>query len=314
MSEDLKCPICGKPTFLVYGKHPRKDGLCKECSQKLFNKEIIQCPDCGKWHKTDEPCTCKNDTKEIKTNKSEHKCEICGQTTTNKYICNDCYKRVDKSFEEIDKNTTPTKIRDYYYNLKNYIYRTEYTDAELLYNKLSKLYALADLSKKLFGREDLFNKVLYDIKDIKEGKENNKAKTVSEEEKIERDLNTAGINRTKDGHFVKSEYEVTVDDILFDLSEVHIYEKIVAKITERTVVCDWYIPVYKNNGIYIELWGIDKNYKYNINKEEKRELYKKHNLPLIEIEKDELKGDTLGLHDRIESEIIKYKNKIKEDI
>ena len=39
-NKDLICPICGEPTYLVYGKNPRKDRLCKEHSQQLFNKEI----------------------------------------------------------------------------------------------------------------------------------------------------------------------------------------------------------------------------------------------------------------------------------
>ena len=170
------------------------------------------------------------------------------------------------------------------------------------------------MAKKLFNRDDLTNKIFDDISDIKNKKKEKTPKEISEEEKIKKDMNTAGVNRTKDGHFVKSEYEVTVDDILFELPEVHIYEKIVPQITERTVVCDWYIPVYRNYGIYIELWGIDKDYEYNLNKEEKRALYKAHDIPLIEIEKDELRGDTQGLVSRIEREIIRYKEEIKKRI
>ena len=46
MSEEKKCPICGEPTYLVYGKHPRKDGLCKKHSQMLFNGELAECEKC----------------------------------------------------------------------------------------------------------------------------------------------------------------------------------------------------------------------------------------------------------------------------
>lgn len=244
----------------------------------------------------------------------EKQCPICDTLTKNKYICNDCYKKIDSHAEAINKNTTLTSLRDYYYNLKGYIYRSESTNVKILHNQLTKLYTIADLVKKLFNKEDLFNKVFDDIADIKTKKKEQPKKGLTEEEKIKKDIYTAGINRTKDGHFVKSEHEVTVDDILFDLSEVHVYEKIVAQITERTVVCDWYIPVYKNYGIYIELWGIEKDYEYNLNKEEKRTLYKKHEIPLIEIEKDELKGDTQGLSSRIEREIIRYKEEIKKRI
>ena len=41
---------------------------------------------------------------------------------------------------------------------------------------------------------------------------------------------------------------------------------------------------------------------YNINKEEKRKLYKEHNIPLIEINKDDTKGDHQGLSDRVRME------------
>ncbi len=295
------CQICGKPS----GMYP----LCKEHA----NGKTAKCEKCGMWYEIKNGCqNCKKTDK--KENNLGHSCSICGKQTPNKNLCNDCYKRVDIQSEEINKNVTPMALRDYYYNLKNYIFRSEISNEEIFHNQLAKLYTLADLTKRLFNRDSLLNKVFDDIKEIKESKAKVPQKEISDKERVEKNINTAGVNRTKDGHFVKSEYEVTVDDILFDLSEVHVYEKIVAKITERTVVCDWYIPIYRNNGIYIELWGIDKDYKYNLNKEEKRTLYKKHNLPLIEIEKDELKGDTLGLSSRIESELIKYKNKIKEEI
>lgn len=58
MENEKTCPICGKPTFLVYGKYPRKDGLCYEHSQMLFSGEIEQCPDCGKWKKPQDICEC----------------------------------------------------------------------------------------------------------------------------------------------------------------------------------------------------------------------------------------------------------------
>lgn len=68
--ENSTCPICAAPTFLVYGKYPRKDGLCKECSQKLFNKEIKQCEACGEWHKSGEACICKKSTPTATAKKS----------------------------------------------------------------------------------------------------------------------------------------------------------------------------------------------------------------------------------------------------
>ena len=95
MDKNSVCPICGEPTYLVYGKHPRKDGLCAEHSRMLYNKEIEQCPDCGKWHETDKPCECKTPKKVEKvaeTNSdSELTCIICGEPSNGKHFCRSCY-------------------------------------------------------------------------------------------------------------------------------------------------------------------------------------------------------------------------------
>ena len=107
MSENKKCPICGQPAFLVYGKYPRKDGLCKEHSQMLFNKEIEQCPDCEKWNKTGETCDCKKpqkqeseQTDEFEQNKvvvineqNKHKCITCGKPVDGLLFCSSCYRQ-----------------------------------------------------------------------------------------------------------------------------------------------------------------------------------------------------------------------------
>ena len=125
MSEEKKCPICGAPTYLVYGKHPRKDGLCWKHSQKLFNNEIAICPDCGKWYEALIGCNCKItkkqesqkneiDTNEIipfwETKQKEEKiieeqdakniiidkairCITCGYETDGKLFCKKCYER-----------------------------------------------------------------------------------------------------------------------------------------------------------------------------------------------------------------------------
>ena len=114
MNNELKCPICGEPTYLVYGKNPRKDGLCYKHSQMLFKKEIYQCQDCGKWNKKDITCECKQ-VKEIKEPKqdSELTCIICGEPSNGKHFCLKCYKKFSnkvlylkvtkcKEFEKLD--------------------------------------------------------------------------------------------------------------------------------------------------------------------------------------------------------------------
>lgn len=99
MQKENVCPICGEPTYLVYGKHPRKDGLCYKHSQMLFNKEVEQCPDCKKWHNTNEICDCKksitpHSTKGRSENeKSDITCIICGEPSNGKHFCRSCYTK-----------------------------------------------------------------------------------------------------------------------------------------------------------------------------------------------------------------------------
>lgn len=85
------CPICGQPTYLVYGKYPRKDGLCSKCGKDLRDGLIEQCPICGKWNNTDEICECKKETIE-EINESKH-CIICGKESGDYLFCKEHYDK-----------------------------------------------------------------------------------------------------------------------------------------------------------------------------------------------------------------------------
>ena len=94
------CPICGEPTYLVYGKYPRKDGLCGKHATMEHKKEIEQCSECGKWHKTGEECECKitnKAKKESKINNYEEqeikKCLLCGEESGNYLFCKSCFSQ-----------------------------------------------------------------------------------------------------------------------------------------------------------------------------------------------------------------------------
>ena len=102
----MNCPICGQPTFLVYGKHPRKDGLCKDCSQRLFNGEIEQCPDCGEWKEKGKQCVCTTPIRKKSEQETEEilpasivfsngpRCITCGyESTDGKLFCKKCYAK-----------------------------------------------------------------------------------------------------------------------------------------------------------------------------------------------------------------------------
>lgn len=107
MSEEKKCPICGEPTYLVYGKHPRKDGLCKKHSQMLFNGELAECEKCKTFYEIIHGCKkCKQKEQEQidqeKKQASEiqtiiidkgFKCLTCGYETDGKLFCKKCYSK-----------------------------------------------------------------------------------------------------------------------------------------------------------------------------------------------------------------------------
>ncbi|MBE6581285.1 MAG: hypothetical protein E7650_06705 [Ruminococcaceae bacterium] len=108
-NEKLTCPICGEATYMVYGKYPRKDKLCGTHSRKFMQKEIEQCPDCGKWHNVGEECECKRQSSSpelleepaqeegtkivIINEENKSRCITCGKKTDGLLFCGSCYKK-----------------------------------------------------------------------------------------------------------------------------------------------------------------------------------------------------------------------------
>ncbi len=105
---NLICPICGEPTYLVMGKNPRKDRLCGKHGRQANNEEIYQCERCGKWYPTGKRCNCKGSTMKDfvrdvlgwKDNdidedydEPELTCIICGDDSNGKHFCYSCYNR-----------------------------------------------------------------------------------------------------------------------------------------------------------------------------------------------------------------------------
>ena len=166
--------------------------------------------------------------------------------------------------------------------------------------------AIANFVNDMYRDTSLVDRAANDIKDIIESKKPKTEEIVKPSEQVlEKDSHKEELRRTCDGHYVKSDPEVTIDDILYEMRIVHCYEKKVPiDMDEQTIKCDWFIPVRDSRrGIYIEYWGMNTK-EYLQNKERKRKVYREHELPLIEIEKDDYK-DRQGLADRIFAEINK---------
>lgn len=97
--------------------------------------------------------------------------------------------------------------------------------------------------------------------------------------------------RTKDGHYVRSKAELTIDDSLYLWGIAHAYEKKLPN-TPENVYSDFHIP--SGNGrpkaVYIEYWGMENDEKYNQRKNKKIEIYKELGLCLIQLNDADIKN------------------------
>jgi len=93
-----------------------------------------------------------------------------------------------------------------------------------------------------------------------------------------------------DGHYVRSEAEQTIDNFLFRNGIIHAYEKRLPG--DKCFYCDFYIPPRNKitQSIYIEYWGMENDETNLERKNTKLEIYKREQLQLIEITKNNLKN------------------------
>jgi hypothetical protein len=93
--------------------------------------------------------------------------------------------------------------------------------------------------------------------------------------------------KTIDGHYVRTEDEQTIDNFLFRNGVIHAYEKRLPG--DKCFYCDFYIPPQnENQAIYIEYWGLENGETYSETMKTKLEIYKREQLQLIEITKNNL--------------------------
>lgn len=109
-------------------------------------------------------------------------------------------------------------------------------------------------------------------------------------------------HRTLDGHYVRSRAEVIIDNILYQYGLVHAYERKIF-IGDEEVLSDFYLPDGK---VYIEFWGLENDDKYLERKKKKIEFYKKNEIPLIELNDN----DILNLDDHLPKKLKLYGIKV----
>ena len=111
----------------------------------------------------------------------------------------------------LDKNTRAYELRDYYYNLKDRIYRIK--NYEYVKSNCNKLIAIAIQNKKTNSDQYLTDIVYKDIAKIFESKKQKegteKTETKSDEDNSN-DENKERLILTYDGHMVKSNMEMDI--------------------------------------------------------------------------------------------------------
>jgi len=307
MENNHKCPICGEVTSSYMGNY-RKDGLCRKHANDLKNGTLSK-DENNKWvygkqfkvTQITNPFAVDKNVKSVERQVQEDgKCIVCGKVARDGALCRDCYYEMIDYMDDFDKNQKVFELSDHYFNLRSAIYRMETFDAVCANSK--RLMALAVLTKELYHTTSLTDRVVEDIKEIIKQKSPKIEHKVSKNAE-QRDAHREETMRTMDGHYVKSKGERDIDDIFYENRIVHCYEKKVPITSdEPAVVADWFIPVTDSrHGVYVEYWGRNDE-EYLKNKARKQKQYKSHNIPLIEIEKDDVL-DKHGLTDRILTEL-----------
>ena len=92
-------------------------------------------------------------------------------------------------------------------------------------------------------------------------------------------------HRATDGHYVRSKAELLIDNWLYMSQIAHAYERKLP--VEENIYCDFYLPCGR---VYIEYWGYENDPKYQARMTQKRAIYKKYNLSLIELTDKEVQN------------------------
>ena len=91
--------------------------------------------------------------------------------------------------------------------------------------------------------------------------------------------------------------EVLIDTFLYVQGIVHAYERRLP--VEEDVLCDFYLP---RGNVYIEYWGIEKNADYTERKTQKKAVYERHGMKLIEVTNDHISA----LDDELPRMLLKF--------
>lgn len=103
--------------------------------------------------------------------------------------------------------------------------------------------------------------------------------------------------RATDGHMVRSRAELLIDNWLYMQQIVHAVERKLP--VEEDALCDFYLPKGK---VYIEFWGMERDPKYAARMREKKAIYVKYEMNLVELGDAEIES----LDDVLPRLLLKY--------
>ena len=105
---------------------------------------------------------------------------------------------------------------------------------------------------------------------------------------------------------MRSRAELLIENWLYQYGIVHAYERRLN--IEEECYCDFYIPhgPGRPQAVYIEYWGLEGDQKYGERKKKKLELYRKNEIPLIELND----ADIVNLDDVLARKLLQFKIKV----
>lgn len=177
-------------------------------------------------------------------------------------------------------------------------------DIDVTKKNCNRLIGIAYACLDYCSDSSLIDRVYKDVESLIASKRSLPENDKFKEERQERDEDKSKLNTSQDGHNLRSNMEVIIDDVLYNSCILHCYEKAIDEIVDARKKCDWFIPICNGQGIYIEYFGMTTE-KYLKDKKEKIELYEKYNIPYIAIGKDDPKKDTQSFRSNLIRDITK---------
>lgn len=221
------------------------------------------------------------------------KCIICGEEIQNKYtMCkNHYYECIEIKY--FLQNLNKQEKLNLYKEFKNIFFNKETTTS----NSIKTIfYTLMEENENIDNISNMFkkyNELLEEEYFMEDEEIENSIKNIFKNLEILKSehnsnyrLNHIAQYRANDGHYVRSQGELLIDNWLYENNILHEYEHKLF-INEEEFIPDFYI---KQKKIYIEYIGIQNNKKYDYKTDLKEKIYKKNKINFQFLYPEDLKN------------------------